>query len=132
MSLLEEVREIFKQDAFATEAAGIVIDSVEKGHAICSMTLDHRHMNAVDSVMGGAIFTLADFAFAVAANVGSCNTVSQTSQITFLAKTKGTRLIAEAKCVKPGGNICFFIVNVRDDLDQEIAMVTITGSKVNH
>jgi acyl-coenzyme A thioesterase PaaI-like protein len=47
-----------------------------------------------------------------------------------LARTQGKKLIAEARCIKPGGNICFFIVNVKDDLDREVAMVTVTGTKV--
>ena len=130
MKSLEQARKWFKRDRFAAETAGAVIDAAESGYAVCSMTLDERHMNAADMVMGGAIFTLADFAFAVATNIDGNLTVAQTSQITFLNKTRGKRLTAEAKAVKNGRSTCFYIVNVRDDLGNDIAVLTVTGNKL--
>ena len=62
---LEEVRERFSQDRFAT-VNGAVIEAVGEGYAKCSIILNETHRNALGAVMGGAIFTLADFAFAVA------------------------------------------------------------------
>ena len=35
MSTLEEIRSRFKNDRFATNATGIVIDSAEPGKAVC-------------------------------------------------------------------------------------------------
>lgn len=77
---LEEARKFFAADAFAVNRAGAVIDEVGDGFARCSMEYGKEHLNAAGSVMGGAIFTLADFAFAVAANCGGRMTVSLTSQ----------------------------------------------------
>ena len=37
---IEKVREFFKGDQYATEATGIVIDSVEKGHSVVSLEPD--------------------------------------------------------------------------------------------
>ena len=37
---LEEIRSRFKNDHFATDAAGIVIDSAEPGKAVCSLILE--------------------------------------------------------------------------------------------
>lgn len=64
---LDEVRERFSKDRFAT-VNGAVIETVDEGFARCSMELNDTHRNALGAVMGGAIFTLADFAFAVASN----------------------------------------------------------------
>lgn len=90
MSKLEEIREEFKKDRFATDAVGIRIDCAEPGKAVCSLTLKPHHMNANNVPMGGAIFTLADFTCAVAANGYSERmTVSQNASITFLALKKG-------------------------------------------
>ena len=62
---LEEAQAYFQGDRFATEA-GMTLDALGEKSAVCSVTLSERHRNANGGVMGGAIFTLADFAFAAA------------------------------------------------------------------
>ena len=64
---LEEARAYFAGDRFAAEN-GITLDALSEGQSECSLTLTARHKNAEDGVMGGAIFTLIDLAFAAAAN----------------------------------------------------------------
>ena len=66
MTKLEEARQIFAADKYATDASGIVIEEVGENYAKCSMKLTDVHRNAFGGVMGGAIYTLADFTFAVA------------------------------------------------------------------
>ena len=77
-----------------------VIEQVDEGYAKCWLEIQPHHLNAAGTVMGGAIFTLADFAFAVASNWNKPLHVSTTSQITYLGVARGTRLIAEARKVK--------------------------------
>ena len=67
---LEEIEAVFANDRFATEAAGCRVVSGERGRAVCAMELADVHRNAMGNVMGGAIFTLADFALAVCCNIG--------------------------------------------------------------
>ena len=62
---LDEARAYFAGDRFATEN-GMTLDAIGEGTAVCSVTLSPRHQNANGGIMGGVIFTLADFAFAVA------------------------------------------------------------------
>ena len=120
---LEEIREIFKEDRFATEAAGAVIDAADVRYARCRLKLEKVHRNAAGIVMGGAIFTLADFCMAVAANGyrENCDTVSIDGSILYMKPTKGSWLIAEAKCIKPGRSLNYYEVMVKDDLDTEVA-----------
>lgn len=127
METLDKIRERFKMDKFASDAAGAIIDEVGPDYAKCSMEVSDIHLNAVGGVMGGALFTLADFAFAVATNLGDDITVSQTSQITFLGAAQGKIITAEALCQKKGRTTCFYIVNITDELGTNIACVTITG-----
>lgn len=124
--ILEEVQERFKNDRFATDN-GAVIEEVGEGYARCVMVLDEHHYNAVGSVMGGAIFTLADFAFAVASNWNKKPCVSLTAQITYLGKAKGRKLIAEAKKVKEGRATCYYLVEMTDELGNKVAHVTSNG-----
>lgn len=123
---LQQLRDFFQGDRFAIQA-GAQIDSAEKDHAVCSMVLNPNHLNAGNNVMGGVIFTLADFAFAVAANFSGKLTVTLSSQISFLHPPKGGRLIAEASCIRQGKNIAFYNITVSDELGTQVATVAATG-----
>lgn len=131
MGSLEEAREIFSKDLYATELSGIVIDEIGENRAKCSMKLTPKHKNAYGGIMGGAIYTLADFAFAVASNYEKEQaTVSLVGQANFVSATRGTVLFAEARLIKDGRRNSFFEVNVTDDLDKLIAVVSFTGAHV--
>lgn len=123
---LEEVRERFKNDRFAT-VNGAVISEIDDGYAKIEMPLDEHHYNAVGSVMGGAVFTVADFAFAVASNWNKNACVSQTAQITYLGRAKGKKLIAEARKIKEGRTIAYYLIEVRDENGNRVAHVTTSG-----
>jgi hypothetical protein len=77
--------------------------------------------------MGGAIFTLADFAFAVASNFQRSVTVAQAAQITYLAAAKGTVLFAEAREVRSGHSTCFFQADITDEFGTKVAFFTGNG-----
>lgn len=127
---LERVRNVFANDRFATEN-GAVIEEVDEGYAKCSLEIQPNHLNAAGTVMGGAIFTLADFAFAVASNWNKPLNVSLTSQITYLGAPKGTHLIAEARKVKEGRSTCYYLVDVNDNLGRAVAHVATSGFTKN-
>ena len=128
MPTLEQIRDTFAADRFATDAAGCEIRLAEPGHAICAMTLQPHHLNAAGTPQGGAIFTLADFAFAVAVNVyAETVTVSLQHDITFLSPAKGSEVIAEAKRIRSGRSTCFYTVSVTDDLGSAVANMTVNG-----
>ncbi|MBR6637558.1 MAG: PaaI family thioesterase, partial [Lachnospiraceae bacterium] len=55
--------------------------------------------------------------------------VSLSSNISFCGVAKGEKLIAEAKCVKDGRSTCYYIIDVKDELDNMVAVVTINGFK---
>ena len=65
MTDLEKAREFFGKDTYAIVTSGIQIEQVGEHYSKCSMKLTDIHRNAYGGVMGGAIFTLADFTFAV-------------------------------------------------------------------
>ena len=123
---LEEIEAVFANDRFATEAAGCRVVSGEHGRAVCSMELADVHRNAMGNVMGGAIFTLADFALAICCNLGEEPTVSVDSSISFFRSTQGAALTATAVCDKPGRHLGFYTVTVEDDLGKQIAKMTAT------
>ena len=123
---IEEVREYFAGDRFATEACGCRVLEASKGHAVCTFDITDGHRNAQGNVMGGAIFTLADFALAVACNVGEAPTVSVTSTIEYLSTAKGTALTATCDADKGGRSLGFYTVSVVDDMGTSVAKMTTT------
>ncbi|MBO4373839.1 MAG: PaaI family thioesterase [Lachnospiraceae bacterium] len=128
-SSLEEAREYFKGDRFATDS-GMVLDEFGDGTASCSVELGEGHRNANGGIMGGVMFTLADFAFAVAANNKHMPTVAQQVSINYLNAAKSGRLTAKASCIKDGRSTCVYNVDVTDDSGRDIARFTATGFKL--
>ena len=126
---LEEVRQIFAGDRFATEN-GAVIEELGDHSATCSLVITDSHRNAMGAVMGGTYFMLADFAFAVAANWEKMGCVSLRADISFLGAAKGEKLIAKAVCVKEGRTTACYRVDVTDELGNLTATVTTTGYHV--
>ena len=127
---LEETREYFKNDRFATDN-GMQIDEVNEDYVICSLVLGDGHKNANGGIMGGVIFTLADLAFAVLANSIHLPTVAQQVSINFLGAPKGAKLFAKATCRKSGKNSTVIIVDITDDTERDIAQFVGTGFKLN-
>ena len=132
MPTLDQIRACFSGDRYATETTGVTIQEAQPGRAVCTLPLRPELLNANHTPMGGAIFTLADFAFAVAANGHSQRvTVSQHASITFLAPAKGQTLIARAACIKAGRRTCLYAVDITDELDTCVAHMTVNGYTVD-
>lgn len=127
MTDLEEARSIFMKDTYAMVTTGIEIDEVGEKYAKCSLKLNDGHRNATGQVMGGALFTLADFTFAVAANFKQSVTVTTVSQISYLGPVKGDVLYGESKLIKDGKRNCFYQISITDNLGTEVAIVSVNG-----
>ena len=126
---LEEARAFFRGDTFATEN-GMIIEELGEDRAVCSMTLGPNHKNAYGGVMGGVIFTLADFAFAVLSNQIHRITVAQQVSVNFLAAPKDGRLFARAALKKTGRSSTVINVDVEDGAGREVAQFVGTGFKL--
>lgn len=126
---LESAREFFYKDMFAVNT-GITLDELSDDEAICSLDLNDDHRNAYGGVMGGVIFTLADFAFAVLSNQIHQLTVAQQVDIHYLAAPKGDKLIAKATCRKSGRTSSIINVDVSDDVGRDVAQFIGTGFKL--
>lgn len=127
MKTLQETRDFFAKDRFATEQCGIRIDTATDEYARCSMPLTPEHMNAEDVAQGGAIFTLCDTVFGAAANAEGVLTVSSSAQINFLRPGTGAFLIGEATLVSSTHSTCVYRVEVCDESQQLIAYGTVNG-----
>lgn len=127
---LEKTREFFSKDLYATEATGIVIEEVGEKYAKCSLRLERKHLNAVGHAMGGVMFTLADFVFAVCTNRNGQITVTTSSTINYLSSPKGSTLYGESKLLKDGRTTCFYEIDITDDQGNLIAVINTTGNHI--
>ena len=126
---IEDARAYFEGDRFAVEN-GITLDALGEASCECSLAIEPRHMNANGGVMGGAIFTLADFAFAVASNNVHRPTVALQVSVNFIGQAKGERLIARARCRRNGRSTCIYNIDVTDETGRDIAQFIGTGYKL--
>ena len=88
-------RSIFSQDRYAT-LTGIEIVEARTGYCKARMNIEDKHLNAANVVQGGAIFTLADLAFAVASNSHGQLALAINVNISFLNSTSSGTLYATA------------------------------------
>ena len=124
----EEAWAYFRNDRFAA-GNGVCLDELTEDGCVCHVDLNDGHRNALGGVMGGIIFTLADFAFAVSSNNVHEGTVAIDVSVQFLSAAKGSRLIARSSLVRDGRNVCVYQVTVEDDTGRKIALFTGTGYK---
>jgi acyl-CoA thioesterase len=118
---MESVERYFKNDRFA-ELANIQLLAVSPGQARAKMALHPHHLNGYGTVQGGAIFTLADFAFAAASNSHGTVAVAINVSISFMkAATTGT-LWAEAREISKNFKLGSYTVEVKDDQGDLVAM----------
>ncbi len=118
----------FQGDFFATKIAGAQIIKADKNFSMCRMSITPDHLNAAGMIMGGAIFTLADFSFAVASNTLNSQTVTLSADVKYLKNTKTNFLYAETTLVADG-KINVYDTVVTDENKETIAVVRFQGYK---
>lgn len=126
---IEEARAQFKNDKFAT-LNGMELDELTDDYSLCHVDIGERHQNAYGGVMGGAIFTLADYAFAAMCNNDHYLTVALNVNISFLSAPKGHTLYARCTRVKSGRTTGVYNVDVSDDTGRQVALFVGTGYKM--
>ena len=88
------------------------------------------------AVMGGVMFTLADLAFAAAANSECIEQdeplawVTTGSSIEYLSQPADHTLTAETQCIKQGRTTCLYLVHITDGTGRAVAMLTTRGVKL--
>jgi len=115
------IRELSGNDRFAA-LAGAELTEVSPGRATARMEIQDHHLNAVDIVHGAAIFTLADFAFAMASNSHGPVAVAINVSISYLKAVRGGTLTAEAREVSLNTKLASYTVDVTDDAGDLVAV----------
>jgi acyl-CoA thioesterase len=97
---------------------GIELLELRPGYCRAGLTLAPHMTNFHGSPHGGAIFSLADFAFGGACNGHGEPAVALTVTIQFHAAARvGQRLVAEARETRQGKRAGFYAMTVTDEAD---------------
>ncbi len=118
---MEKILKFFEKDRFA-DLSNIEVVSVSLGKATTQMEVQEMHLNGVGTVHGGALFTLADFTFALAANSHGRVTVAINANISYLKAVSTGLLTAKARELSSGGRIGSYAVDIYDE-DHDLVAV---------
>jgi acyl-CoA thioesterase len=121
------LKEFFRRDRYAV-LSGIELLEVGEGRAKARMEVCEHHLNGGDVCQGGALFTLADLAFAAAVNSHLQLTVSTSSNITFFRPVPlGATVYAEATELVNHHRMPYAEVRLTDDQGRLVALFTSSG-----
>jgi acyl-CoA thioesterase len=111
----------FSSDAWAKES-GIELMEVSIGISKVRMKIGKKHMNSHNTVHGGAIFTLADTAFALASNSHGIPAAAINAHISYVKSATAGSLYAEATESSLSPKIATYSVIVTDDNGEKTAL----------
>ncbi len=108
----EKIREQVSRDPYAA-SLGIELLDLAPGYCRAAMRLTPEMANFQGNPHGGAIFSLADYAFGGACNARGEPAVALSVTIQFLAAVPPTaRLVAEAREQRQGRRAGFYVMTV--------------------
>ncbi|MDL2286384.1 hotdog fold thioesterase [Desulfococcaceae bacterium OttesenSCG-928-F15] len=120
------VEHIKAGDAFA-RYCGIELLQASEGYAKAKMSIQPFHLNGAGTVHGGAIFTLADFVFAVASNSRGQLALAAHSGIAFINAGYGGVLYAESRELSVNRHLSVYGISVTDEAGKLIADMQATA-----
>jgi acyl-CoA thioesterase len=113
--------QFFESDTFARDT-GIVLISTSPGKARVKMEIFDKHLNSHRTVHGGAIFTLADTAFALASNSHGIPAAAINAHISYMKSVSSGTLYADAEEFALNPKLATYTVKVLDDNGDSIAI----------
>ena len=118
---------VFEGDKFAAMLGIVQVEAQGDGCGAVIMPFEEKHHNRMQAAHGGAIFTLADTAFAAACKNLGIHAVTSQSSISYLAPGLVSPLKAVATPVKVGKHLAIFDVLVSDGSGRSVAKALMTG-----
>jgi acyl-CoA thioesterase len=118
-----KIIDLFTKNKYANDC-GIEIAEVRPGFVKCTMDITENHLNGIGIVMGGAIFTLADFTFSLAANSHGMIAISLNAFISYQRKYSYGRITATATEIKRSNYTVVYHVGICDENNRRIAEIT--------
>jgi acyl-CoA thioesterase len=121
MVVPENSARFFAGDAFAG-LCGVELLEVAPGRARVMMKVQKSHLNSHGTVHGGALFTLADTAFALASNSHGIPAAAINAHISYMKAAKDGTLYAEAEEFALNPKLASYTIRVTDGDGERIAI----------
>ena len=113
---------ILQKDAFS-KWLGIELIDIKEGYSKIKMIVRQEMMNGLNVVHGGIAFSLADSAFAFACNSRNNLSLALETSISFLKPVFANDILtAEAKEIRNGKNTGVYLVEIKNQHEQLIAL----------
>lgn len=120
--IFEAIRKRVEEEPYAKKM-GLKLVEVDEGYALVEMTFTEDMENVFGMAHGGAIFSLIDEAFEVAANSHGTVSVALSMSVTYVSSPKkGDRLLAEGKEVSKSNRVATYSIQVKTDKGGLIAI----------
>lgn len=123
----EKIREYLNREDRFCRFSGIRLTEVGDGYAEAELQISENSLNGRNVVQGGAIMTLADFAFAGAINGSGVNGVTLNCTTNFIRPGTGSFLRAAARKISQGKKTALYSVEVFQDDGKLVATMSVTG-----
>jgi acyl-CoA thioesterase len=109
------------QDRLA-QLLGMEVVEVSPGHSKVRLKISEKLYNAADMVHGGALFSLADYAFALAANAGEDIGIAISATMHYIHPAKQGFLYAECREVTRNRRMGTYTATVTDEQGQTLSV----------
>lgn len=117
----EAISKVFIDDSYAKKL-GINILDWKKGYAKTEVTIGKDMLNFHKAANGGLIFSLADYAFAIASNsYGQMAVGINTSMSYIKAAAAGESLICRATEISNNGRLAIYNMEIKNEQKELIA-----------
>ena len=123
----EKIRIFLNEEDKFCKFCGIQLTVVGDGYAEAVLRVDENKLNGRNVVQGGAIMTLADFAFAGAVNGSGVTGVSLNCATNFIRPGTGRELKAVCRKVSQGKKTAVYVSEVTNEEGKLVATMNITG-----
>ena len=119
--VMDNLKKFVEKDNFAKHL-GVEMLEYSPGRAKARMELKSHHLNSACTVHGGAIFSLADAVFSVASNSHGTLAMAINVSISFFKAAKSGTLFAESREVSLNPKLATYLIDVKDDAGNAIAL----------
>jgi acyl-CoA thioesterase len=118
---METLKKFIANDHFARHL-GIEVLECSEGRARARMEIHRHHLNSAGTLHGGAIFSLADAVFSAASNSHGTLAVAINVSISYFKAVKDGTLMAEAEEVSLNPRLATYLITVKDEQGDAIAL----------
>ena len=119
---MADIAQFFRDNDRFAQLCGIELAEAAGGNSKARMVVGKHHLNGVGTVHGGALFTLADFAFAAACNSHGTVAVAINCNISYVKAVSAGTLTADARETSLGGRIATYAIDVTNEKGDLLAI----------